>query len=269
MDVTKKTHDSREETDVRVQVLEAELKRRDEELTRLYSSLIQGLETPLSISREFLVMVLQGLGGDLSEDTQSYLGQVEKQCARVMACLEGLQEWWRLRDPSHRLEVAERSAYELVQGCVSRLESHAQAAGVVLAREIQEGLPSICVHEETFGRSIHTLIENAIRVAPAGTDVTIRMYSSDEHVVVEVEDRGVGIPESDRESVFLPFERPGGGIGLGLALARESLRKQGGEIEIQDARPVGLCVSVRVPLRSIDGCGTTGTRDTGRDRPAT
>ena len=248
MDVTRQTGLDQEALVARVQSLECELQQRDEELTRLYSSLIQGLETPLSISREFLVMVLQGMGGDLSEDTQSYLGQVEKQCSKVMSCLEGLQEWWRLRDPAFRFEVHEVSPYEVVQGCIARLERWSSAAGIILVREIEEGLPAVTMNADTFGRSLQTLIENSVRVVPACTEITIRMYSKNEQLHVEVEDHGVGIPESDRESVFLPFERPGGGIGLGLALARESLRKQGGDIEILDAEPRGVCVRMMVPM---------------------
>ncbi len=72
---------------------------------------------------------------------------------------------------------------------------------------------------------LNNLIDNAIQYTPAGGRITVRVRQQDDHVKLEVEDDGPGIPIDEREKVFERFYRmPGGapeGCGLGLAIVRE------------------------------------------------
>jgi two-component system sensor histidine kinase TctE len=93
------------------------------------------------------------------------------------------------------------------------------------------------------------LIDNALRYTPAGGSVTVRCRQAN-GAVLEVEDNGIGIPESQREKVLERFHRvegsPGGGCGLGLAIVQEIARIHGATLEIT-APPAGrgtlVCIS--------------------------
>jgi two-component system, NtrC family, sensor histidine kinase KinB len=81
------------------------------------------------------------------------------------------------------------------------------------------------------------LLENAFKYSPEGGAVTVHARPDGEAIVVEVTDRGVGIPPEDRERVFERFiqgeagdRRRFGGIGLGLYIVRQLARAQEGEI---------------------------------------
>ena len=72
---------------------------------------------------------------------------------------------------------------------------------------------------------------------------------------VPIADDGPGIPAEEREAVFRPFYRleqsrnPGtGGVGLGLAIVRDTIRAQGGDVILQDAPAGGLRAVVRLPI---------------------
>ena len=73
----------------------------------------------------------------------------------------------------------------------------------------------------------------------------------DQEVVIKVRDSGIGIPESRREEVFLPFQRLGdidntAGVGLGLALAKGFVEGMGGTLEAEDTPGGGLTMVVEL-----------------------
>lgn len=98
------------------------------------------------------------------------------------------------------------------------------------------------------------LVSNAIKYSPEGSPVDVRLAAEDGWAIVEVEDRGMGIPPEDHERVFEAFRRSKGadasipGVGLGLSVARRLVRAHHGEIELESAVGVGSTFRVRLPL---------------------
>ncbi|RPE79623.1 sensor histidine kinase [Vulcaniibacterium tengchongense] len=95
------------------------------------------------------------------------------------------------------------------------------------------------------------LLDNALKYAPAGSEVEVSLQPDEEGALLQVDDRGPGIPEADRERVFDRFQRleahrGSPGIGLGLSLVRAILQRHGGRIRLLDRAP-GLRVRVLLP----------------------
>ncbi|WP_240095663.1 sensor histidine kinase [Thermomonas flagellata] len=95
------------------------------------------------------------------------------------------------------------------------------------------------------------LLDNAVKYAPAGSEVALSLWREDAHAVLEVADRGPGIPEADRERVFDRFQRleahrGSPGTGLGLSLVRAIVQRHGGRVALLDHQP-GLRVRVELP----------------------
>ncbi len=107
------------------------------------------------------------------------------------------------------------------------------------------------------------LIENALIHTPAGTPVTVSVRQEGGDAVLEVADRGPGVPHELRDRVFERFARgggdavPSGGSGLGLAIVRAVTAAHGGHVEIRDAEGGGARFIVTLPAeaatRSDDG----------------
>ncbi len=103
-----------------------------------------------------------------------------------------------------------------------------------------------------LARAVRNVLDNAARYATTG--ITIRLRTSDSHVVLVVEDDGPGIPEADRDRVRERFTRlddtrtrATGGVGLGLAIVDEVVRLHDGSLSIEDARP-GARIVITLPL---------------------
>ncbi len=103
-----------------------------------------------------------------------------------------------------------------------------------------------------LSQAVANLLDNALKYG--GGDIAIAVRQSDGHAVIEVADRGTGIPESDRETVFDRFvrlepSRSTPGNGLGLSLVRAVARRHAANVTLGDNHP-GLRVRIEFPAWS-------------------
>ena len=104
-----------------------------------------------------------------------------------------------------------------------------------------------------FQRVVDNLLKNALQYT--ATRVIVRSYIDGNFVVIEVNDDGPGVPESERERIFEPFtrldssrSRDSGGVGLGLAIARRILERYKGSISVSKSDIGGARFSARWPV---------------------
>ena len=107
---------------------------------------------------------------------------------------------------------------------------------------------SITIKQEPFGEiqavydlkwtqeALFNILDNGVKYSPPGSAITISVKTYEMHVCIQVEDEGPGIPEEERTKIFQRFYRrevnqQEEGVGIGLYLAREILRKEDGYIK--------------------------------------
>jgi signal transduction histidine kinase len=134
-------------------------------------------------------------------------------------------------------------------------EANPLAAGQTLALDLPASVHVLGVSDDLH-RLVANLIENALVHTPSGTPVTVSVAERDGAGVLEVSDRGPGVPPELRERVFERFARGGGdsstgsGSGLGLAIVRAVAEAHGGTVALSDAVGGGARFTVRLPLAS-------------------
>ncbi|MBS1907516.1 MAG: sensor histidine kinase KdpD [Actinobacteria bacterium] len=114
-------------------------------------------------------------------------------------------------------------------------------------------LPPLHADPVLLQRVLVNLLTNAVRHSPDGERVIVSTSRLGERAEIRVADRGEGIPEDQRESAFLPFQRHGDtdnttGLGLGLALSRGFTEGMGGTLTAEDTPGGGLTMVVSLPL---------------------
>ena len=132
-------------------------------------------------------------------------------------------------------------------------EVKSQAHGTKnIAIEVKEAPLVVPVRRHAFKRAVANLVNNAARFAE---HVTVNATRQNGALIVEVEDDGPGIPETEREDVFRPFYRidharnqDSGSTGLGLAIARDIARIHGGDIALSRSPLGGLKAVLKVPV---------------------
>lgn len=120
-------------------------------------------------------------------------------------------------------------------------------------------LPDIWGNHLQLGEALDALLENAVIFTPddGGISVTTRLHDDERHVVIEVSDTGIGIPETDLPHIFEPMYKVDqarthgkGKSGLGLALAQRVVDLHEGEISVTSEINVGTTFRVVLPLNS-------------------
>ncbi|HVS84574.1 MAG TPA: ATP-binding protein, partial [Gaiellaceae bacterium] len=101
---------------------------------------------------------------------------------------------------------------------------------------------------------IVNLLDNAIKYSPGGGEISLRLQARPGTAVIEVADRGIGIPRDAHERIFEKFfrldpemRRGVGGSGLGLYISRELVRRMGGELRVHSGAGAGTTFSVELP----------------------
>lgn len=170
---------------------------------------------------------------------------------------------------SERLVTMLAELSEYVSGTARQLSSepfplHALVSEVVHQEEVEmraEGVELSATLEEVVVRgdpyylrqALDNLVRNARQILSGRPDprVTIRLARSGRHVRVEVEDNGPGVPPGQLGEIFTPFvSGKGGGMGLGLPIAREIVEKHGGRLEASSQLEIGTTFVILLPLDS-------------------
>lgn len=107
---------------------------------------------------------------------------------------------------------------------------------------------------DRLGRVLQHLVSNALQSSPIGGGIAISVLSQEGTLDLSVTDQGIGIPHDEREAVFERYAHasnvPAGeaqGLGLGLYLSREIVKRHGGQIALCDAPGGGTAVCIRLP----------------------
>ena len=209
---------------------------------RLAASIAHDLRNPLSAVVGGAEMLSEfDLPPDQMKQTSA---QVYKAARRMEQLLSEIGQVARA-EPGKRVRC---DAADLVQAAIESQEEKARARKVVVHEEVETGLVVVC-EKSRVERVLVNLIANALDVLPDGGEIRVSGRRSDGFVEIEVSDTGPGIPEEIRGRLFQPFVTKGkkNGLGLGLALARQTLLDHGGALDLLESGK-GARFRVRLPV---------------------
>jgi two-component system NtrC family sensor kinase len=176
---------------------------------------------------------------------------VEKNQGKIYNLVMDMLSFSKDREPA--LEPADLN--ETVADVVELMQSRAQELGVALTWEPGADLPPILIDPDGIHRAILNIVTNAIDAAEGveGARVTVATIADADasNVRITVTDNGVGIEESDLESIFQVFASTKGarGTGLGLPVSQKIVREHGGKIVVHSQVGQGSRFDVELPMK--------------------
>jgi two-component system sensor histidine kinase KdpD len=181
-------------------------------------------------------------------DTEELLATADESLDRLAHLVENLLDMSRLQAGALSLFPRPAGLDEIVAGALANIDPLRRRDVTV---DIPHDVPAVIADPAILERVIANLTENALRYSP-GKPPLIAASALGDRVELRVVDRGPGIPESDKERVFVPFQRLGDtdnttGVGLGLALARGLTEAMDGTLTAEDTPGGGLTMTVSLP----------------------
>ena len=174
---------------------------------------------------------------------------LDQQVSLLSRMIDDLLDSTRIEAGQLELRRLDFDLRELVADIV-RLYSPTAPVHRIVA-EVPERPVSVHADPARVEQVLSNLLSNAIKYSPMGGHIRIAVAAEGEFAMLEVTDSGVGIPQDEIESVFLPFRRRRSdlapGAGLGLSVVRRIVEAHGGEIEVSSEVSVGSTFRVRLP----------------------
>lgn len=233
---------------------------------RFVDNVSHEFRTPLTVIKEYASILHEGLAGELDPEQREMLEIILRRVEDLSVMINDMLDASKLEAGLLGFARRECRLADIVRRLGPTLESRARAADVRLEADVEDALPDVYCDPEKIGRVIVNLVGNACKYASAGGRVRIwaRLDAEKGHVLVGVTDDGSGMSAEVLETVFNRFEqggdsqpavaRPvgGGGVGLGLDIAKELVRLNFGDIAVESKAGSGTTFTFSVPLADPD-----------------
>jgi two-component system sensor histidine kinase KdpD len=233
--------------------------------TALLAAVSHDLRTPLASAKAAVTSLRSPDIRWTDEDRDELLATADESLDRLAHLVDNLLDMSRLQ--AGALAVFPRPAG--LEEIVARALDDLGPPGRQVVVDIPDSLPEVRVDPAILERVIVNLTTNAVRHSPAGQPPLLTASALGDRVELRVADRGPGIPEPDRDRVFVPFQRLGDtdnttGVGLGLALSRGLTEAMGGALEPEETPGGGLTMVLSLPAAPVPdhpGQGDPGRRE--------
>ncbi|MBC7248367.1 MAG: PAS domain S-box protein [Actinobacteria bacterium] len=232
---------------------ENELERRAEQMRDFLDIAAHELRHPATLLKGY-AMTLEKHGEEMdAADREEALRAIQRGSDRLVGIVEELLEVSRIERGRVVLEKKEAALAPLVERALEEM----RAKGV--DREISFRPPgdpgTAFVDAEKLVRLLIILLDNAVRYSPPGSPIEVTAERGEGTVVFSVLDRGVGVPEEERERVFERFyqvgdvlHHAGPGLGLGLYIGKSIVDSHGGRIWHEPREGGGSAFRFTIPV---------------------
>ena len=232
----------------------------------LLSAVSHDLRTPLaSIAGSASSLLDPGL---TEEQHRELAESVVAETGRLNRLIADILQVTRLESGAVRIDKEWQPIEEALGAAISRVEEELGLRAVTV--DLEPELPMVPADGLLLEQLFRNLLENAAKYTPEGTPITVRGWAEPGWVVVEVADRGPGLPPGSEERVFERFVQLGEGVrgvGLGLTICRGIVMAHGGTIWAENLPAGGVAFRFRLPIEGpaptveIEGpAGTAGER---------
>ena len=222
----------------------------DQNISQIISSLSHELRTPLTILSSNL-QLLKSNNLNLEATVRAETFQL---------CEEALNSVTKFLDGIHFLNLANKQelraqpeVVELDQLVHNVLNKRNTAFYGSERIQVDPGFKQkqVCTDQELLTKVLIHILDNAYKFS--AKEVFVKMTAENQHLIIEVEDQGVGIPADEMSLIFMPFYRCENvkmlsGTGLGLSIAHKAIKCLNGEIEITSAIKKGTKVKLKILL---------------------
>ena len=212
-------------------------------IARLSSSIVHDLRNPLA--------AIYG-GAEMLVDAELNPAQMKRLAGNIYRSSRRIQELLQDLLNISRGKVSQPEVcrlHEVVAAAVDSLTTAASAQTVKIQVDVPEWIEAALARDR-MERVFLNLIDNALEVMPDGGTIRISAAVEKGSVVVSVTDTGPGIAPEIRGRIFQPFVTAGkkNGLGLGLALSRQTVLDHGGDMWAEATMHQGACFKLRLPL---------------------
>lgn len=188
------------------------------------------------------------------EKVQEMLDMLYKSSTDELDMLDYLVEWARIKYASEVFNPSQIELAHYVDKVFENLNETASVKAINLHHEIEENT-SVFADSKMLISIIQNIVSNAIKHTEKGGDITVTTKRTDEKIIVQIKDTGIGISKEMQEKLFAPqvktlseARKQDKGAGIGLLLVKGFLEKNAGEIWVESVEGEGSSFYFTLPI---------------------
>ncbi len=215
----------------------SKLKAVDKIKSDFFSAMSHELRTPLTSIKEGTSLLLEGVGGAITDKQKRLLTILSEESNRLISLVSSLLDLSKMEAGMMVYTLEQASLVPLIDQAITEISPLVEAKKINVETKISEELPIIKLDSERILQALRNLIGNAVKFTPDGGRVRVSARPMDGGVEVSVADTGPGIPLEKLTTIFDKFQQviiPGSyrpeGTGLGLALVKHIIKSHGGKV---------------------------------------
>ena len=216
------------------------------------SAVSHEFRTPLTTLRQLSELLAKGRVAS-EEDRQQYYDFLLKDSKRLHRLVEGLLDFGRLEAGKMRYRFEPLDASKLLREVVADFQGKVEASGFRVELKTN-GSAAVRADSEALRCVVWNLLDNAVKYSPHGSTVWVNLERQANRLIIAVRDRGVGIDSGEQKNIFEKFVRGAsakaggvGGVGIGLAVARQIAIAHSGHIALESAPGRGSTFRLVLP----------------------
>lgn len=245
-----------EEVTSALRVKNAELARANDEKNRFLGIAAHDMRNPLGVVLGYTEVMLAGDAGPITDDQTEILRSMNSSIEFMLGLINDLLDFSMIQAGAIRLDLQPADLVALVRKTVATNQVLADKKRIKIVFEPRCQLPPLVIDTRKFEQVLNNMLSNAIKFSHPGTRVDVRVTREEENAILSITDQGVGIPRSEVDTLFRPFQktsaRSTGGersTGLGLAIVRNIVESHGGQIECESEVGQGSTFRLSLPIR--------------------
>ncbi|MDO4182752.1 MAG: HAMP domain-containing sensor histidine kinase [Coriobacteriia bacterium] len=217
---------------------------------RLTTDVAHELRTPLMAIQSTVEAIQDGV----FEADEEHLGTINSEVRRLGRLVDSLLKLSRLENRTTPLKQEIVDVGDLVSTIVSTHESFVNDSGLTLS---YDATPNVVVKgdPDMIRQATANLISNAVRYTPEGGHIWVRVRKGEIMASISVEDTGIGLTPEEAKMVFSRFwraeagrNRESGGLGIGLSVVNEIVKRHGGWVQVEGKKGEGARFTIHLPL---------------------
>lgn len=220
------------------------------QMRRFTADVSHELRTPLTAIRSVGEVGLRG-GHRAEGEYRAIIGSMLEEVDRLAVLVDRLLTLSRAETGEATLSIETIALKDLAQTVVADLAVLAEEKSQQVVVEAH-GSPAGIGDRMMVRQALINLVDNAIKFAPAGTAIVIRVAEANGKAIVDVVDRGPGVPAQARDQIFNRFFRADSGAatsgtGLGLSIAKSAVETAGGSLTLEQSDEHGSAFRITLP----------------------
>jgi signal transduction histidine kinase len=232
----------------RAQAVEAYVRRRDEDMAREHAQHVAFIAHELRNPLMTASMAMTVLRKSARPEDEWALSRLARNLATVRELIDQVLVADRLQGHVH-LQRAALDLRTLLEEAITDARLTAEQRHVALVLDASESLP-FSGDERLLRSAINNVLGNAIKFTHEGESVIVSGSREQGSLVIRVEDRCGGLPDTNPQELFKPFVQGNSnrtGFGLGLAIVKQALEEHGGHVSVQNLPGKGCVFSLELP----------------------